>query len=116
MLGEEQLLPAASGKLLRLEEMLEEVISEGDSALVFTQFAQFGRKLQKYLEQRLAADVLYLHGGTPRYMRQRLIERFQDPRRGPMIFLFSLRAGGLGLNLTRGEPCLPLRSVVEPCR
>ncbi|HZT97860.1 MAG TPA: DEAD/DEAH box helicase [Chloroflexota bacterium] len=103
VLGEEQLQAAQSGKLLRLEEMLEEVIAEGDSALVFTQYAEFGRKLQKYLEQRLGVDVLYLHGGTPRYMRQRLIDRFQDPRRGSMIFLLSLRAGGLGLNLTHAN-------------
>ena len=103
VLGEQVLRPSESGKLLRLEEMLEEVIAEGDSALVFTQFAEFGGKLQRYLERRLGCDVLYLHGGTPRYMRERLVDRFQDPQRGPMIFLLSLRAGGLGLNLTKAN-------------
>ena len=36
-------------------------------------------------------------------MRERLVDRFQDPQRGPMIFLLSLRAGGLGLNLTKAN-------------
>ena len=103
VLGEDVLQPSESGKLLRLEEMLEEVIAEGDSALVFTQFAEFGSKLQRFLEQRLESDVLYLHGGTPRYVRERLVKRFQDERRGSLIFLLSLRAGGTGLNLTRAN-------------
>jgi SNF2 family DNA or RNA helicase len=103
VLGEDALLAAQSGKLLRLQEMLEEVIAEGDSALIFTQFAEFGHKLQRFLEQQLGRQVLYLHGGTPRYVRERLVNRFQDPKRGPMIFLLSLRAGGTGLNLTRAN-------------
>jgi SNF2 family DNA or RNA helicase len=103
VMGEDTLSAHQSGKLLRLEEMLEEVIAEGDSALVFTQFAEFGSKLQRFLEQQLGGPVLYLHGGTPRYVRERLIGRFQDPRRGSMIFLLSLRAGGTGLNLTRAN-------------
>lgn len=103
VLGQQTLDPRESGKLLRLEEMLEEVVAEGDSALVFTQFAEFGTKLQRFLEQALGCDILYLHGGTPRYVRERLIRRFQDPRRGSMIFLLSLRAGGTGLNLTHAN-------------
>lgn len=101
--GEQVLQAQQSGKLLRLAEMLEEVVAEGDSALIFTQFAEFGSKLQRFLEQRLGCDVLYLHGGTPRYVRERLVTRFQDPRRGSTIFLLSLRAGGLGLNLTKAN-------------
>lgn len=103
VLGEQSLAARDSGKLLRLVEMLEEVIAEGDSALVFTQFAEFGSKLQRLLEQDLGSAVLYLHGGTPRYIRERLINRFQDARRGPTVFLLSLRAGGTGLNLTRAN-------------
>jgi len=103
VLGEDTLVTQQSGKLQRLQEMLEEVVAEGDSALVFTQFAEFGRKLQRFLEQELGCPILYLHGGTPRYMRERLIQRFQSPGRGPMVFLLSLRAGGTGLNLTRAN-------------
>jgi SNF2 family DNA or RNA helicase len=99
----QDLIADDSGKLLRLVEMLEEVVSEGDSALVFTQFVEFGKKLHKYLQQRFTTDILLLHGGTPRHLRERLIQRFQDPARGPAIFILSLKAGGLGLNLTRAN-------------
>jgi SNF2 family DNA or RNA helicase len=89
-----------SGKLARLEEMLEEALSEGDAALIFTQFAEFGGRLREYLERRLSREVLFLHGGTPARARDALVARFQSVD-GPPIFLLSLKAGGTGLNLTR---------------
>lgn len=95
--------PEASGKLLRLEEMLEEVVSEGERALIFTQFAEWGHLLQPYLTHKFKRDVLYLHGGTPRLKRQALIERFQNDPDGPQLFILSLKAGGTGLNLTRAN-------------
>ncbi len=81
--------------------MLDEVVAADDRALVFTQYAEWGRELQTYLRERLGKEVLYLHGGTPRHLRDRLVHRFQTDRRGPPIFLLSLKAGGIGLNLTR---------------
>jgi SNF2 family DNA or RNA helicase len=92
-----------SGKLARLEEMMDEVVAAGDHALVFTQYAEWGRELQSYLRERLGKDVLYLHGGTPRHLRDRLVHRFQTDRRGPPVFILSLKAGGTGLNLTRAN-------------
>jgi SNF2 family DNA or RNA helicase len=59
--------------------------------------------LQAYLREYLGKDVLYLHGGTPRHIRERLVSRFQNDRRGPPVFLLSLKAGGTGLNLTRAN-------------
>jgi SNF2 family DNA or RNA helicase len=88
-----------SGKVARLEEMCEEVLSVGDRALVFTQFTAMGRILQGRLADRLRADVIFLHGGIPKAARDRLVERFQEED-GPPIFLLSLRAGGTGINLT----------------
>lgn len=102
-LSDRSALASRSGKLARLEEMLEEVVASGDRALVFTQYAEWGKELQVYLRERLGADVLYLHGGTPRHIRDRLVSRFQNDRRGPPIFLLSLKAGGTGLNLTRAS-------------
>jgi len=93
-------LGGRSGKLARLEEMLEEVIDEGEAALVFTQFSEFGVRLREYLQSRLERDVLFLHGGTPVRARDAMVSRSQRPA-GPPIFLLSLRAGGTGLNLTR---------------
>ena len=88
-----------SGKLLRLKEMLEEVLEEGDRALIFTQFAEMGRMLKTYLEDVFLQEVLFLYGGVPRKIRERLIARFQS-KEGPPFFILSLKAGGLGLNLT----------------
>jgi SNF2 family DNA or RNA helicase len=80
--------------------MLEEAISEGDKSLIFTQFTEFGRLLQGYLEEELDADVLFLHGGTSQPNRDRMVQRFQTESTGPPVFILSLRAGGTGLNLT----------------
>lgn len=102
-LGDRSPLAGRSGKLARLEEMLDEVVAADDRALVFTQYAEFGRELQSYLRDRLGRDVIFLHGGTPRHVRDRLVSRFQNDRRGPPIFILSLKAGGIGLNLTRAN-------------
>ena len=94
---------ARSGKLLRLEEMLEELVAEGDRGLIFTQFSEWGKLLQPYLEQKLAIETLFLYGATPRLQRQEMIDRFQNDPQGPPIFILSLKAGGTGLNLTRAN-------------
>jgi len=94
------LLSSRSGKARRLMEMLEEVLAVGDKALVFTQFRQMGHLLAAMMQHDLDTDMLFLHGGTPPRKRQQMIDRFQDPRGGVPVFILSLKAGGLGLNLT----------------
>jgi SNF2 family DNA or RNA helicase len=94
------LLSTRSGKTQRLMSMLEEVLSTGDKALVFTQFRKMGHLLSAMMQHDLDAEVLFLHGGTPPAKRQQMIDRFQDPDGGVPIFVLSLKAGGLGLNLT----------------
>ncbi len=93
--------PSRSGKCLRILEMLDEVLASGEKAIVFTQFRQMGLLLSAMLRHELDRDVLYLHGGTPQQQRVKLVEQFQheDPSRNP-IMLVSLKAGGVGLNLT----------------
>ncbi|MDQ3764287.1 MAG: DEAD/DEAH box helicase, partial [Actinomycetota bacterium] len=88
-----------SGKVIRLEEILEEILAEGDRVLCFTQFTEFAEMLVPHLAARFGQDVLYLHGGTPRKRRDEMVARFQSED-GPSIFLLSLKAGGTGLNLT----------------
>ncbi|GIH81293.1 helicase HelZ [Planobispora longispora] len=92
-------LAGRSGKLARLEELAEEIVSEGDKALVFTQYTEFGSLLQPYLAAHLDRPVLWLHGGLPKKRRDELVERFQQDDE-PMLFLLSLKAAGTGLNLT----------------
>jgi SNF2 family DNA or RNA helicase len=99
LLGDGSRLDGRSGKLARLEEICDEIIAEGDKALCFTQYAEFGAMLQPYLAGRLGCPVHYLHGGTPKKQRDALVSRFQDAAE-PSLFLLSLKAGGTGLNLT----------------
>ncbi|WP_338072193.1 SNF2-related protein [Actinomadura coerulea] len=92
-------LPGRSGKLERLEEICAEVLEQGEKALVFTQYAEFGSMLQPYLAARLERPVLWLHGGTSKQGRDDLVQRFQEDAE-PSIFLLSLKAAGTGLTLT----------------
>ena len=100
LLQDRSSLPGRSGKLTRLEEILEETLAEGDKALIFTQFAHLGRLLQRHLQETFACEVPFLHGGTSKRERDAMIQRFQDDHKGPPLFILSLKAGGLGLNLT----------------
>jgi superfamily II DNA or RNA helicase len=92
-----------SAKLQRLEEILEEVIEAGDRALLFTQFAEWGQLLKVHLERRWRQEVPFLYGNTSKGERQAMVDRFQEDPRGPQLFLLSLKAGGVGLNLTRAS-------------
>ncbi|MEL7144017.1 MAG: C-terminal helicase domain-containing protein, partial [Cyanobacteria bacterium J06573_11] len=92
-----------SGKLQRLDEMLEEVVAEGDRALVFTQFAEWGKLLSSHLEHRLGTKTQFLYGSTSQPKREEMVDRFQLDPNGPKIFILSLKAGGVGLNLTRAN-------------
>ncbi|NET32190.1 MAG: DEAD/DEAH box helicase, partial [Cyanothece sp. SIO1E1] len=92
-----------SGKLQRLEEMLEVMVSEGDRALIFTQFAEWGKLLQSHLEQQFHQEILFLYGSTSKKKREEMVDRFQQDPRAPKIFILSLKAGGVGLNLTRAS-------------
>ena len=94
---------ARSAKVQRLEEILEEVIEAGDRALLFTQFAEWGHLLKAHLERRWRQEVPFLYGNTSKNERQAMVDRFQDDPRGPQLFLLSLKAGGVGLNLTRAS-------------
>lgn len=95
-------LAGRSGKLARLEELLEVVLAEGDRVLIFTQYAQMGHLLRPYLQERFDREVLFLHGGLARSARDNLISKFRLSG-GPPIFILSLKAGGFGLNLTEAN-------------
>ncbi|MDG4832369.1 DEAD/DEAH box helicase [Solwaraspora sp. WMMD1047] len=92
-------LPGRSGKLARLEEILDEVLAAGEKALIFTQYAEFGNMLRAHLVARFGREVLYLHGGVGKADRDRLVTGFQSDG-GPALFVLSLKAGGTGLTLT----------------
>jgi SNF2 family DNA or RNA helicase len=99
LLHDRSTLGQRSGKITRLEEILEEILAEGDRVLCFTQFTEFAEMLMPHLAARFGVDVAYLHGGTPKKRRDEMVARFQSGG-GPPIFLLSLKAGGTGLTLT----------------
>ncbi|MBZ6256969.1 DEAD/DEAH box helicase [Streptomyces olivaceus] len=89
---------ARSGKLALLDELLDTVLAEDGSALVFTQYVGMARLLASHLAAR-AVPVDLLHGGTPVPERERMVDRFQSG--ATPVLILSLKAAGTGLNLTR---------------
>ncbi|MEU1812401.1 DEAD/DEAH box helicase [Micromonospora aurantiaca (nom. illeg.)] len=92
-------LDGRSGKLERLDEIVDEVLTAGEKALLFTQYAEFGGMLRGHLSARTGREVLLLHGGVGKAERDAMVTRFQSPQ-GPPLFVLSLKAGGTGLTLT----------------
>lgn len=91
-------LAGRSGKLALLDELLDTILAEDGSVLVFTQYVSMARLLADHLAAR-GIQAQLLHGGTPVAERERMVDRFQA---GEIpVFLLSLKAAGTGLNLTR---------------
>ncbi|WP_371582174.1 DEAD/DEAH box helicase [Streptomyces sp. NBC_01314] len=93
-------IPGRSGKLELLDELLDTILSEGASVLVFTQYVRMARLLERHLAAR-GVPTRFLHGGTPIPEREAMVEHFQEGE--VPVFLLSLKAAGTGLNLTRAE-------------
>ncbi|MFI7383757.1 DEAD/DEAH box helicase [Streptomyces sp. NPDC049813] len=91
-------LAGRSGKLALLDELLDTIVAEQNSVLVFTQYVSMARLLATHLATRSIPTQL-LHGGTPVAERERMVDRFQAGE--VPVFLLSLKAAGTGLNLTR---------------
>ncbi|GGX22183.1 helicase [Streptomyces malachitofuscus] len=91
-------LAARSGKLALLDELLDTLLAEDGSALVFTQYVGMARLITGHLAER-AVPVDLLHGGTPVPERERMVDRFQSG--ATPVLVLSLKAAGTGLNLTR---------------
>lgn len=100
-----------SSKLERLMAMVKELREEGERCLIFTQYVGMGQMLQLVLQQELQEPVLYLNGSTSKTARDRMIDQFQSNPASPSaaglaeseqpnVFILSLKAGGVGLNLT----------------
>jgi SNF2 family DNA or RNA helicase len=103
-LHEEGPIAGRSGKLEALDDLLEVILAEGESALVFTQYVDMGNLLARHLAGRCA--TAFLHGGLPARRRDDMVRRFQSGE--VPVFLISLRAGGFGLNHSRASPVVHL--------
>ncbi len=91
-------LPGRSGKLAALEELLDVIVAEQESALVFSQFVECLALVEARLSQ-LGIPCLLFHGGVGTKRRVEMTDAFQAGK--VPVMLLSLKAGGVGLNLTR---------------
>jgi SNF2 family DNA or RNA helicase len=96
-------LQGRSGKFEHLMDMLDVAIQNGDRALIFTQYKEMGDLLQGYISSLFNQEIFYLHGGVPKNQRNTMVTAFQNNKKAPQVFILSLRAGGVGLNLTRAN-------------
>jgi superfamily II DNA or RNA helicase len=92
-------LAGRSGKLNRLEEVVEQVFAADERILIFTQFATWGVRLAEHLTERTGLPIACYHGGLARGARDAMIRDFQEGE-GAGALVLSLKAGGTGLNLT----------------
>ena len=98
-LGNNEYAANHSGKFVRLKEICEEIASRQEKALIFTQFREMTEPLANFLKEIFNEPGLVLHGGTAVRQRKNLVDRFQNEQ-GPPFFVLSLKAAGVGLNLT----------------
>ncbi|MDH3294318.1 MAG: DEAD/DEAH box helicase [Acidimicrobiia bacterium] len=92
-------LDGRSGKLARLNEIVDNVFVSNERVLIFTHFATWGERLAQYLSKRTGKTIHCYHGGLSRGARDRMVEEFQAKTDAGAMVL-SLKAGGTGLNLT----------------
>jgi hypothetical protein len=93
--------PRRSGKLVRTIEILEAVFEAGERAILFTQYREMGDLLAAAFERHFGRSFPFLHGTVSVAERDEMIRRFQEDEGAPPLLLISLRAGGVGINLTR---------------
>ena len=87
-----------SNKLEKLVELVDAVLEQGESCLIFTQYIEMGEIIRRTLKKKFGIEVPFLNGSVSKTQRDRMIEQFQN-QEFP-VFLLSLKAGGTGLNLT----------------
>ena len=92
-------LAGRSGKLARLEEIVDQVFAGGEKVLIFTHFAEWGKRMADHLTEVTGVPINCYHGGLARTARDKMIAEFQE-RPGAGALVLSLKAGGTGLNLT----------------
>ena len=88
-------------KLQRLMSIVDEAIENEESVLIFSQYKEICVAINKMLATRY--NTYLLHGGTSRSARDNMIAEFQDSDTPPSIFTLSLKAGGVGITLTKAS-------------
>ena len=92
-----------SVKLQRMVDMIAEIIQNKESVLIFSQFTEVCDQLERLLKTQFGYTTHYLHGGTTRKKRESMIKAFQATDAPPSVFVLSLKAGGVGITLTKAN-------------
>lgn len=92
-----------SGKFQRLREVCETVVEKREKMLVFTQFQELTSALHDFLAAIFQRDGVVLHGGVPVPKRKEVVDAFQERNSYVPFMVLSLKAGGVGLNLTEAN-------------
>ena len=87
-----------SGKMEVLMNILENILESDEKVLIFTQYVKMGNIMKDLIKEKFNEEVLFLSGEVPRKKRDEMINEFQNGK--TKIFILSLKAGGIGLNLT----------------
>ena len=90
---------SASGKCEKLMSILNTIVQNNEKALVFTQYKEMGSILEKLTKEEFDFDPLFFHGSLNVKQREEMIREFSEDDK-KKIMILSLKAGGLGLNLT----------------
>lgn len=98
-LGREEFKPEHSGKFEQLREICETIREKRERVLIFTQFREMTEPISEFLRSIFGKEGFVLHGGTSVKRRNEMVEQFNGERYVPYMVL-SLKAGGVGLNLT----------------
>jgi len=98
-LGREEFKPEHSGKFEQLREICETIYEKRERVIVFTQFKEMTEPISEFLRGIFMREGFVLHGGTPVKRRSEMVEQFNGEHYVPYMVL-SLKAGGVGLNLT----------------
>ncbi|MFA6807765.1 MAG: DEAD/DEAH box helicase [Eubacteriales bacterium] len=98
-LGQNYYAEKESGKYARLREICEIIYEKRERVLIFTQFREITEPLKDFLETIFQHKGLVLHGGTSVKKRKDIVDEFQGQEYVPFMVL-SIKAGGIGLNLT----------------
>jgi non-specific serine/threonine protein kinase len=98
-LGREDFKPEQSGKFEQLREICATIHEKRERVLIFTQFKEMTEPLSEFLAEIFTKEGFVLHGGTPVKRRNEMVEQFNGEPYIPYMVL-SLKAGGVGLNLT----------------
>ncbi len=91
----------ASGKMRMVQELVPRIVEEGHRVLIFSQFVSMLSILTEWASEN-GYDYCYIDGSLSPAERRDEVDRFQDPD-GPPIFFISIRAGGVGINLTAAD-------------